>query len=119
MLKIGLLRKWSGTLFASLLMLAVLVPVIDTFVCVDDTSGKPAVTSIQGKAVASKELPVQQHDDGDSSCIHGHCHHWVGVPRVSERVAFVTSAKRATPILAAYEQRSSAPPFELLRPPRA
>lgn len=118
MLKTGFFRKWGGTVLAALLALAVLMPAIDTFVCIGDADGKPSVTQVAGTTV-SKETPVQQHDDGDSSCIHGHCHHWVGYTRFAERVAFSTDARSADPIPGAYEQRPSAPQLELLRPPRA
>ena len=106
-------------LLATLLTLAVLVPAIDTFVCLGDVDGKPAVTTIAAGSIASKEVPVQQHDDGDSSCIHGHCHHWVGYDRFAERVSAPSDGSRADPITGAVEHRISAPQLELLRPPQA
>jgi len=115
MIRVGVFRNLSGALLAILLALAVLTPAVDTFVCIGDE----AVATAQANIVASKNLPAQQHDDGDSSCIHGHCHHWVGYPRMSVRLAVATATGRTAPIAGRYDQPSSAPPIELLRPPQA
>jgi hypothetical protein len=119
MVKMGFLRRWSGTLFAALLVLAVLTPTVDTFVCIDDFGGTVAVAQNQDHPGPSKNFPVQQHDDGDSSCIHGHCHHWVGYQRLGGRLAFASAAGRAAPIMGGYDRPASAPPIEILRPPQA
>ena len=119
MAKNGLLRRWSGIVLVAMLALTVLAPTIDTFVCIDDVSGAVSVARSQAPSASSKDLPVQQHDDGDNSCIHGHCHHWVGYPRMAVRLAVAAATGRSGPIASRFSQPASAPPIELLRPPQA
>jgi hypothetical protein len=117
--KVRFLRRWSGTLLALLLTFAVLTPTVDTFICIADVGEKVVATQDQPHSGEAKQLPAQPHDDGDSSCIHGHCHHWVGYARLGERLALAISAHRASPITGTYNRPDSAPSLELLRPPQA
>ena len=109
------MRGWSAVLLAGLLTFAILIPTIDTFVCIADIGQSETISSAQ----AGNDAPAQPHDDGDASCIHGHCHHWVGVAKIGERLAFdVTLTDGGIPP-GLYGPPPSAPQIELLRPPRA
>jgi hypothetical protein len=113
--KVRLLRAWSGVLLAGFLACALLIPTIDTFVCIADADQSVAVSAAQSDSGPSQPA----HDDGDSSCIHGHCHHWVGVARLTDRVAHDSVTTDAGLVRTAYSPPASAPQVQLLRPPRA
>jgi len=117
----GFLRKWSGTLLAGLMALALLVPTIDSFICIADIGQPTQVASAQNVQTAKQfpAQPQQDQDDVDPLCPHGHCHHWVGVTRLAERVDLKPSAKILEPVRGDYDSPPSAPRTELLRPPRA
>ena len=117
---LALLRKCSGTLVAVLMTFALLTPTIDSFICIADVESKAAVTDT-AQTSAMKQVPVQPRhtDDGDASCIHGHCHHWVGYSRFAERLDFEPSGRHLETVLGLYDSPPSAPKTELLRPPRA
>jgi hypothetical protein len=117
----GTLRGWTAALLVGFLTLAILVPTIDTFICIADIG--QATSGSETKALVNvgdvKDAPGQPHDDGDASCIHGHCHHWVGFVKFGERLALeVTLTSGAIP-QGLYNPPPSAPQIELLRPPRA
>jgi len=117
MAKLGTVRGWVAVCMAGFLTFAILIPTIDTFVCIDDIG--QTVSDTTSLAKASKDAPAQPQDDGDASCIHGHCHHWVGVAKIGERLAFdVTLTDGGIPP-GLYGPPPSAPQVELLRPPRA
>ena len=111
MAKLGTVRGWVAVCLAAFLTFAVLIPTIDTFICIADIGQSESVS------LASNEVPP--HDDGDASCIHGHCHHWVGVAKIGERLAFDVSLTDGEPPRGLYNAPPSAPQIELLRPPRA
>jgi len=111
MAKLGTLRGWCAVFLAGFLTFAILIPTIDSFVCIDDVGQAETIS------LASKDAPP--HDDGDASCIHGHCHHWVGVAKIGERLAFDVSLTDGEPPRGLYNAPPSAPQIELLRPPRA
>ena len=111
MARFRILRGWSAVLLAGLLTFAVLIPTIDSFVCIDDI-GQSEISLAQADNEA-------RHDDGDASCIHGHCHHWVGVAKIGERLAFDVSMTDGGIPSGLYGPPPSAPQIELLRPPRA
>jgi len=115
----GFIRQWSGTFLAAFLTLALLVPAIDSFVCIADVGEQSAVTHEVAKVDPVKQAPNESHDDGDSSCIHGHCHHWVGFTKVGERIALNLIARHFDQVRGAYNAPPSAPQNELLRPPQA
>jgi len=116
MAKFRTLRGWSAILLAGFLTFAILIPTIDTFVCIADIGQTVADTA--SLTQASKDTPIQ-HDDGDASCIHGHCHHWVGVAKIGERLAFEVTLTDGEAPRGLYDSPPSAPQIELLRPPRA
>jgi len=118
MILLGFLRKWNGALLAALLALAVLAPTIDSFICISDV-GNTATAVQEQVAGMDKDILDQSHDDGDASCSHGHCHHWVGFTKVGERMAFNANAKHLTPTPALSTAPPSAPQNALLRPPQA
>ena len=99
-------------LLAAVLAFSVLLPTLDTFICLDE----PAVTASASGTVRS---PPTHEDGGDALCVHGHCHHWVGVARVAERLNFTLAESTAGAFYALYGPPPAAPPHELLRPPRA
>ena len=117
----GTLRGWSAALLVGFLTCAILVRTIDTFVCIADIG--QATSASEAKALAHagdvKDAPSQPHDDGDASCIHGHCHHWVGFVKFSERLALGVNLKSGVIPQGLYNPPPSAPQIELLRPPRA
>jgi hypothetical protein len=113
MAKLGTVRGWVAVCLAAFLTFAILIPTIDTFVCIDDIGQTESVT------LAGNDAPAQPHDDGDASCIHGHCHHWVGVPKIGERLAFDLKLTDGKIPPGLYAPPPSAPQIELLRPPRA
>lgn len=114
MARLGTMRGWVAVCLAAFLTFAILIPTIDTFVCIDDI-GRSETVSL---AKAGADAPVQKHDDGDASCIHGHCHHWVGVPKIGERLAFEAKLTDGRIPPGLYAPPLSAPQIELLRPPR-
>ena len=111
MARLGTVRGWVAVCLAAFLTFAVLIPTIDTFVCIDD------IGQTETLSLAGNEAPP--HDDGDASCIHGHCHHWVGVAKTGERAAFDLSLTEGGIAPGLYAPPPSAPQIELLRPPRA
>ena len=111
MAKLGTVRGWVAVCLAAFLTFAVLIPTIDTFVCIDD------IGQTETLSLADNDAPP--HDDGDASCIHGHCHHWVGVAKSGERAAFDVSLTEGGIAPGLYAPPPSAPQIELLRPPRA
>jgi hypothetical protein len=115
MARFRILRGWSAVLLTGLLTVAVLIPTIDSFVCIDDIGQSETISLAQ----AGNDAPGQPHEDGDASCIHGHCHHWVGVAKIGERLAFDVSLTDGEMTRGLYGPPSSAPQIELLRPPRA
>jgi hypothetical protein len=114
------LRGWSGVLFAGLLAFAILIPTLDTFMCIADVQHPQSVTAqLDQPAMDLPAQPKQTHDDGDASCIHGHCHHWVGVAKFGERLALEAKLTYGELPRGLYNSPPSAPQLELLRPPRA
>ena len=118
------LRQWARPVLAGLLLLGLLIPTLDAFKCIDDLTPKGAIGNFVQvtKALTTQEhpdQPVTDQDDVDPLCPHGHCHHWLGLARLSDRLDFRLSAKIMEPVRGAYERPPSAPRTELLRPPRA
>lgn len=111
------MRGWNAVFLAALLTFAVLIPTIDSFVCIADFGQSETVSLAQAGHQAGNDAP--RHDDGDASCIHGHCHHWVGVAKTGERAAFDVSLTDGGIAPGLYGPPPSAPQIELLRPPRA
>lgn len=118
MAKFAKLRGGSGMLLACFLVVAVLTPTIDTFACVSDLA-----TSISQAGTSSPPSPGSgepAHDDEDTACIHGHCHHWPGFTKLADRTSFEGAGLASLDApMGLYRTRPSAPPVQLLRPPRA
>ncbi len=113
------LREWSGMLLACFLVVAVLTPTIDTFACLSDLAA--TVVSEPG---TSSELILDAgeptHDERDSACIHGHCHHWAGFTKLAERASLEGAGLTSLDApMGSFRPRPSAPQIQLLRPPRA
>jgi hypothetical protein len=111
------LREWSGMLLACFLVVAVLTPTIDIFACVSD----PGATVVSEQGTSSHlDAGKPTHDESDSACMHGHCHHWAGFTKLAERASLegagLTSLDAPT---GSYRPHPSAPQIQLLRPPRA
>jgi hypothetical protein len=113
MAKLGTVRGWAAVCLAAFLTFAILIPTIDTFVCIDDIGQSETL------AFAGNDAPAPPPGDGDASCIHGHCHHWVGVPKIGERLTFDVKPADGRIPPGLYGPPPSAPQIELLRPPRA
>ena len=111
------MRECSAVLLAGILTFAILIPTIDTFVCIADIGQTETISLAQAGNQAGNGAPP--HEDGDASCIHGHCHHWVGVAKIGERLAFDVSMTDGGIPSGLYGPPPSAPQIELLRPPRA
>jgi len=111
---------WGGMLLAVLLVLGLMTPTIDTFICIADDGISIAHQDKVVKA-AEKQSPAKSvsHDDTDALCVHGHCHHWVGMEKPHERAAFMVAMAFREPSYGLYGPLPSAPQIELLRPPRA
>lgn len=111
------LPVWSWMLLAGFLVVAVLTPTIDAVACGYDLS-----TSVSQAGTSSPPSPDGEpvHDDEDSACIHGHCHHWPGFTKLADRTSLdgagITSLDAP---MGLYRPRPSVPPVQLLRPPRA
>lgn len=121
---LGTLRGLSGLVLAGLLALAILVPTVDTFVCIADVqlSSDASVSNEMAQTGLQESVPDQRqkmHDDTDSSCPHGHCHHWIGVAKPGERLALDISLAQGELPSGLYSSPPSAPQIQLLRPPRA
>lgn len=115
------LQKLGRPLMVVLLALAVLTPTVDVYACANDKAPS-AVTasSVQAKAMDHKNtnIPIERHDDGDSGCIHGHCHHGIGVAKLNEVQNVAQTMALDTVMPWSFDTPSSAPPLDLLRPPR-
>lgn len=116
------LRKLGGPLMAALLVLAVLTPTIDMYACANDKAPAMVVASVSFAKAAdqkSSNIPLQQHDDGDSGCIHGHCHHGIGVAKLNEGEVVSEASPSSMVSPWTFDAPASAPSVDLLRPPRA
>ena len=118
------LRGWSGVLLAGFLALAILIPTLDTYICIADVqqASVTSVTKQMAQTGLQKNVPDQSqktHDDADSSCPHGHCHHWVGVAKLGERLALNITLTNGELPGGLYSSPPSAAQIQLLRPPRA
>lgn len=123
------LRRVGGPLLAALLTLAVLTPTMDLFVCAGDQQ-PTAITSIAGSTQAGgmqeasdvqkkSSIPVERHDADDDGCVHGHCHHGIGVAKLAD-AELTTDAMRGDKVLPWLPDAPDlALSLGLLRPPRA
>ena len=117
MARLGTLRGWSAVLRAMFLAFAIMIPTIDTCICSADED--QAAFSVKVSVGDTSNAPAQPRHAGDASCNHGHCHHWVGVPRIGERLAFEAKLTDGRIPPGLYAPPPSAPQIELLRPPQA
>lgn len=113
----GTLRGWSAVLRAMFLAFAIMIPTIDTCICSLDEDQAAFNTKVS--VGDTNKVPSQPRHAGDVSCNHGHCHHWVGVAKVSERPAFELTLTNGELPQGLYRSPPSAPQNELLRPPQA
>ena len=114
------LREWSGMLLACFLVVAVLTPTIDIFACVSDLAAGVVVSEPGTSSHLALDAGEPTHDESDSACIHGHCHHWAGFTKLAERASLEGAGLTSLDApMGAYRPRPSAPPIQLLRPPRA
>ena len=119
MFKFGTLGGWGGTFFAGLLTFALLIPTLDTYMCIADVQQPQSATAqLDQSAKSVPAQPKQQHDEGDASCIHGHCHHWVGIAKIGERLAFDVTLTDGKVPSGLFGPLPSAPQNQLLRPPQ-
>jgi hypothetical protein len=116
------LRKLGGPLFAALLALAVVMPTIDVYACANDKAPTATTVSAAVSKVASQQqksgAPIERHDDGDSGCIHGHCHHGIGMAKLSEVELASVTLPMGKVAPRTVETPPSGPAIDLLRPPR-
>jgi hypothetical protein len=110
---------WGGMLLAALLVFGLMTPTIDTFICIADDAATVQDHTLKLAGKQLPEKPVLPHDDGDALCVHGHCHHYVGVAKGPERLAFAVAMTFREPFYGRYGPPPTAPQIELLRPPRA
>lgn len=116
MTKLGTLRGWSAVLRAVLLAFAIMIPTIDTCICSAEEDQSTFSTKVSvGDA---NNLPSPRHA-GDASCNHGHCHHLVGVAKIGDRLAFLSTLIEGGSAPGLSRSPPSAPQIELLRPPQA
>jgi hypothetical protein len=111
----GLVCSKLNGLLAALLVVALFAPTLDTFACAADQA-PASVVSIAG--AVGNDLTPASHDQDDKACIHGHCHHGVGVAKLPERVALGLLATEEKATYAVDSSPSSSLHLELLRPPR-
>ncbi len=116
------LRKLGAPLLAALLTLAVLTPTIDVYACANDKAPSVTTATVSLSKVASQQqksnAPIERHDDGDSGCIHGHCHHGIGMAKLSETQLASVALPLSKVAPWAIDAPPSAPSNGLLRPPR-
>ncbi len=118
----GNLRKRAGLIFAALVVVAMLMPTADIFACGGEVENAPVSNQqVIAKAVISQQDSgkLQGHDNDGDSCPHGHRHHGFSIAKMSERNAFSIRMISLSLNPGIERPRGSAPPFELLRPPRA
>lgn len=112
------LPTWSWMLLACFLVVAVLTPTIDTFACVADLATSVSQAGTSGGPAPAGGEPA--HDDEDSACIHGHCHHWPGFTKLADRTSLEGAGLTSLDApMGVFRPRPSPPPIQLLRPPRA
>ena len=116
------LRTRCSTWFAVLLVLGLLVPTLDIYVCSGDNEpSAPSAVSHVVKTAAAKtvgqSLPIQDQDD--AGCIHGHCHHGIGAVKLIEPVQIAQIPRDFEPSFNPAQAPPAAPRNSLLRPPRA
>jgi hypothetical protein len=99
------------------------------FVCADDQQ-PTAITLFDGAApltgaqVASdvqkkSSIPLGQYDADDSGCIHGHCHHGIGVAKLIEAELAMGAVLGDQVLPVPSDAPIAGPSLGLLRPPRA
>ena len=113
------MRCLSRLVLVCTIALAILVPLIDTYMCVDEVVAPTTMIASTAGTNDQNQAPQPNHNDGDQFCIHGHCHHWVAFTKLSERLTVLANLTDADLVLGVYDTPDSAPPVELLRPPRA
>lgn len=122
MVKFGIVKGWKRAVLAGFLALIVLTPTFDVFGCLDDLKSLPGVTevsSLVSEVGDVPNLPQGQDSGGYSLCFHCGCHHGFGLAKLGDRFAFKTALTLLEPPRSLYVSPSSAPPLQLLRPPRA
>lgn len=111
----NLLRAKLNGLLAALLVVALVLPTIDTCVCAADFgTGEPV-------EISAVQVAVPSHDSGNSKgmlCQNCHCFHLAGLVRI-ERVMLGTKISSSRTAWATPEAPDTVPGFTLLRPPRA
>ena len=118
MAKFKTLRGWSTVLRAVFLAFAIMIPTIDTCICSLDED-QAAAFNVKVSVDHTDKAPSQPRHAGDMSCNHGHCHHWVGVAKIGERLAFEVRLTDSEIPSGLFGPPPSAPKNELLRPPQA
>ena len=108
-------RTLEGTLLACLLVLSVLMPSVDAYICIADA--KTDTAFLADHAQHPNPEPADP-DAGDAMCVNGHCHYWVGIARMAEPYSYAAAVFSVEPARTAYNTSPSAPPNELLRPPQ-
>jgi hypothetical protein len=116
------LRTRSYTWFAVLLVLGLLAPTLDIYICSNDkeptiTASVSAVVKTAAAKTDSQQRPAQDQDD--AGCIHGHCHHGIGAMKLSEPVQIALIPRKLEPAAFPAQAPPTAPSNSLLRPPRA
>ena len=104
-------KAWRGILIAVLLVVGLLTPTLDTFVCIGDDPG--TVAGVLDNSPSNSPQP-----SGDALCVHGHCHHWIAVSRIAPVLDFELAERPSGEIYALIVPPDAVSQRELLRPPR-
>jgi hypothetical protein len=110
--------KWRAFFLACLVTIGLFVATLDIFACGDES---PFVSPGQSTMVVAggEQSPVQNHDDGDSGCLHGHCHHVFAHVQLANGAGPALAAIPRERVIAFDTLPPAGHPSQLLRPPRA
>ena len=110
------MRTLGGILIACMLVLSVLAPAVDAYICIADAQAETAYRADHTQQVESE---AADRRDGDAMCVQGYCHHWVGVTQIGERNTYEMAVTSLPLVRDRDDALTSAPANELLRPPQA
>jgi hypothetical protein len=103
------------------LALALFAPSLDMLVCAGDQEIAPPMTAASAGHPAH-EISHKLHDDhndGDTVCVHGHCHHGFGAASLTVRPLLEVAVTRLELPARVYDAPPASLPNPLYRPPRA
>jgi hypothetical protein len=109
-------KKFLGVFLA----LALFAPSFDMLVCAGDQEIAPPMTMAQnGETHEIAHKLHDDHNDGDTVCAHGHCHHGFSPTTIDTTPELAVTVTTVQPLRGMHETPRLSLLPELFRPPRA